>query len=76
MNNQEVAGNFCRALMGGDNETAKALLHPDFRIHEAEALPYGGSITGSTASFPFGAASTDLGQMPATTACFSWTAGQ
>lgn len=42
MNNREVVENFCRALQGGDNETARSLLHPEFRIHEAESLPYGG----------------------------------
>jgi len=40
--NKQVIADFAAALFRGDLDLVKQLMHPDFFIHEAESLPYGG----------------------------------
>lgn len=44
--NRATIERFSELVLAGDLENAKALLHPDFVLTEAEGLPYGGKWFG------------------------------
>lgn len=44
--NLAVIEAFSQAALSGDLEKLRTLLHPDFEVHEAASLPYGGVYRG------------------------------
>ena len=46
MDYRDFCDRFMAALQAGDRDALAAMMHPDFRVEEAESLPYGGVYRG------------------------------
>jgi ketosteroid isomerase-like protein len=46
MDHRQFCDRFMAALQAGDRDALAGMMHPDFRVEEAESLPYGGVYHG------------------------------